>query len=438
MSPAISSKIWPVAAILVCLISFFAGTNTQPQMLVIVQFVTAWGLLILSSWLFITKDPKLFSKRVAVQLLAIASLLYLHSLHLEKTIAMPQQKPKQNTTKATAKPSQQPPFKSFPAIHLCIQTLIFGDLQALPGPLKTQLKMMGIMHLFVISGAHLLFVVFFVKMAFNLSIYLCFLLKPGPWILKTPPFMIFFVVATTGYYCLISGFKLPTLRALIWLFFISLNTAGGYRYALIPSYSAFIYLSITIFPPLSHSLSWHLSLTSSFIITVIAGQTPFPTYASVGAYLFGSFWRLILFSLAMVVILSPLFLYAFNMTSLYGVLFTPIYSLVIGYLILPLLWLLLFSWAVFAHTTILQDFWQNIERLLMIFITHTQRLQLGNQLIWRTPSPIDPIWPFLFYILVFVYLWIFLEQAKKRRAPSDRKNRQGPLKKKVRLLSRLF
>ncbi len=297
-------------------------------------------------------------------------------------------------------------FQQHPHIRILIDVLILGFKKSLSLKLQFQLRQLGIVHLFVISGVHLIFVVGFIKIIIRpLLLFIYFKLSLFK---KYLPFLLETALLCSGalLFTLLSGLQIPTLRALTFYLMGQMLKWQAKKPAYFHNLSLTILIVHTLFPALLINISWLLSLIAA---TSFIAHNQFIPNPQKSTY-FKLFIRPMYISLLTISCLMPVSLYFFDQISFWGFIHSFLQGAIIGFIVLPLL-LLLTIIALCGLTPAIHIPLQLIEKLAGIWLHSLSSLPKQNWLILEGDQKQNGEGVFLFYLILFCF-FVWLDQKK--------------------------
>jgi len=221
--------------------------------------------------------------------------------------------------------------------------LTFADKSLMKVENKELIQQLGISHLFAISGLHIGLMFAFTFVFFNFFIKLCLpinLLGWNTWRLANT--ISFLICLGYGY---ISGFSLPTQRALLMLFFSLLVLSSKRRSSLFDLIGLCLWFILLVDPLAILSSSLWLSFTAitSILIFIWAFYRPskvdlttFPLWKAYSHRLWNFIKWLLLLQLMLTVFMLPIQLTQFSALSAFSLLINLIAIPLFSWLIIPL------------------------------------------------------------------------------------------------------
>ena len=198
--------------------------------------------------------------------------------------------------------------------YLYVRALVFGD-NNLEDDVKDSYSILGLSHILAISGMHIVFL---------FSIISFILLKVFNYYKKLIPLVI------VSLFVVVIGMPTSSVRALLFLIIGSLNK-GRIRYSRLDILSISGIIMLAFNPYLLYSTGFILSFFVSYILIIKDD-----VFKKSGSSLIDSYKLYILIFL----VTLPFVININNKISIFSILLSPILSLVLGYVILPISYIL--------------------------------------------------------------------------------------------------
>ena len=254
-----------------------------------------------------------------------------------------------------------------------VEGVVFGD-NLLDGDLKDSYGALGISHILAISGMHILLLY---------KVISFILLKLFNYYKKNIP------LAIIAIYVLIIGSPPSAMRALLFLLLSRINDSDSLKYTKLDILSISFIFMLILNPYQIYSLGFILSYLVSFILIFMNDLVDDSSLKGIlKSYVF-----IYLITLPFIINMS-------NQISILSLILSPILSLIITYLLLPISYIL-------AIVPILDRVFKYFYLLLNGYI-----INLGGVLPIIKMPYLNPILMFLYYLL---FLYLVIKIAKKER-----------------------
>ena len=298
-------------------------------------------------------------------------------------------------------------FSKYPTTQLLIHSLILGQKKFLsPSVIKTTSNL-GILHLFVISGAHLVLLWSIITNLINFIAYMFFQFYPHYSTLKNFDKIKYLLpYLCCGLYVIISGSQIPAIRAFLWISTIMICYVKGTKLSVFHTFSSLIIIFHTLFPLKVFHPSWHLSMIASLFILIpsLVMKTTLIHQKHKKSWASSSIGSSLKKNMIVVLGLIPLCLYYFQQTSLWGIVYSILFGYSLAWLILPSL-LIVMVLGMISNSTF-EIIMPSIEKFYHLWINSIDFFPTSNTLIIRINYQHTPFYPLIFYTLVFLYFMI--------------------------------
>ena len=295
-------------------------------------------------------------------------------------------------------------FNDFPTTQILIGSLILGQKKFLSPSVIKNTANLGILHLFVISGAHLVLLWSIITNLTNFVTIMFLYFYPKYSIVKHLNLIKYFIpYLCCGLYVIISGSQIPAIRAFLWISAIMICYGKGTKLSVFYTFSSLIITFHTLFPLNVFHPSWHLSMVASLFILIpslvmksnLINQKPQKYWDPF--FIFSGLKK----NMVVVLGLIPLCIYYFQQTSLWGIIYSIVFGYSLAWFILPSL-LMVIMVGIVSNTTF-EIIMPLMEKLYHLWFNCIDFFPTSKALIIRIGHQHSPFYPLIFYTLVFLF-----------------------------------